>query len=189
MVRLGLEHRTDGRRVACEEGDYDNPAANVYNHPSDIVGVNPLTGESIPIGRYPGRPDDRHLSYREEGFIPVSEIAESDVFGPNNEIIAHRGGEIPLDPDLYRLIGLEDAEHGQSDEGQAASEEHSRFRRRMGIQNYRDVGHDIHYAEPSLSSEDAGHDDRRTAAKREEHLERLRQDGRTTRRQTRNGGR
>lgn len=70
--RIVVEH-TDGRRVAVDEADFDDAAANPFNAARSVVSLDNDTGSQV-THEEPARPLDDHVSLKAERFKVVGVI-------------------------------------------------------------------------------------------------------------------
>lgn len=129
MTRV-VYHHPDGRYVQGDQEDWSDASKNPFNYTSDLVTANPLRpGQMLTLATDPGRPKDDHVSLKDEGFVIIATIAEYDYVNKDGVTI-HKGNEVPIDNDLYRGIGVVEANF-QTAKGEAATAEHADRRRTL----------------------------------------------------------
>lgn len=124
MGRVVVEH-PDGRRNQVDEDRFDDPVANTHNFGGEIL-LFPRGGGWV-TEEDPGRPQADHVSYRDEGFVIVADIADHDYTAEDGTVVL-RGHEVPRDPELYRgpsLCPNFNKESKPTAKGREAAEEYS----------------------------------------------------------------
>jgi hypothetical protein len=132
-------HHPDGRSCGGNEEEWDIVTANPFNFEHKLIGVNPFGEEAIPLGHDPGRPEHLHVSLKDEGFVVVADIAETDYTVEVERqrwdgttymetVQVFRGHEIPRDGKAYR--GETIHRHSKpTKKGEEAAQEHAERRR------------------------------------------------------------
>jgi hypothetical protein len=132
MPRVVVEH-PDKRRVSVDEDRFDSPEHNPFNRSRQVTSFDGNTGAQVSY-TFPARPQDDHISLKDEGFVIVADIATEEVRDDDGNIVVHVGGEVARDDKLYRGEGLDRAAD-MTDLGKRLADEHAKTADRLDRQH------------------------------------------------------